>query len=225
MSSRTRCSSCEVFSPTRHSPKLVLSTMHRVPISRTLRALAPSTRGLRTSVVHRAAKESKLESPPAASSTVSDILDAPESTDRGPSHVQTSTSPSDRGYAVPPGPYPTSAPYENFPSASRPEVLDRPISSTSPNRAHPTLSNKVPRNESGVLTPGGIGASSAVRHADAPGEMGAVGGGRGGAGIQDPEGTKPGEQGELPDVNDVPLFENTEKLAKKGVKEGWTERK
>jgi hypothetical protein len=194
--------------------------MYRIAATHTLR-------GLRTSAALRAANpKGALEQPPAPSAQLSDVNESPEKTPDTPTYVQSSTPPSERGYAVPPGAFPSAAPYAHFPAAARPGVLDRPLASAAPDRAHPVLTAKVPTNESGVHVDGGIGASSAVRFRDAPGtENAAMGGGAGGAGIQDPQGTKPGVQGELPDVNDVPVYENTERTARKGVKEGWTDRK
>ena len=41
----------------------------------------------------------------------------------------------------------------------------------------------------------------------------------------DKEGTRPGPDGELSDVNEVPLFERAKRASDLGVKEGWKERK
>jgi hypothetical protein len=207
--------------------------MHRATRTfRVLPALTRPARALHTSqplrIVRDTIDKSTLESPPSSSSTVSDVNDSPEDfqkTDR-PKYVEVVAHPSDPPFAVPPGPYPSSTSYDSFPAASRPEVLDKPISSTSPNPAHPVLTKKVPTNDEGVLFPEhGIGASAAVRHATAAGDMHAAGGSGGGANLGDKSSTKPGELGELPDVNDVPQFENAKKWSDLGVKDGWKERK
>jgi hypothetical protein len=205
--------------------------MHKVLATHTQRSLRSSTRALHTSRAVLAGlpkgPKSPLERPPPSHSTVSPIGSNPEDTKAGKeaAYVQTQPKASDHGFAVPPGPFPSAQGYESYPATDRPSELDAPISSASPNRAHPVLTKKVPTNETGVRGDGGIGASASVRHTTAPGEMGTEGGSHGGKDMADASTTKKGELGELPDVNDVPLFENTERLAKAGVKDGWKQRK
>lgn len=133
-------------------------------------------------------------------------------------YVVSEPHPADKRYGVPSGAYPTSAPFQNFTGTEKPE--HEPISSTSSQSAHPATTRAVPHNESG------IGESSAVRHATAPGEMGKRGGGRGGLRMMDPAGTKKPSDAELASRNPPPSFgEETEKFAKAGVDEAWKLRK
>ncbi|KAF8899893.1 hypothetical protein CPB84DRAFT_1747645 [Gymnopilus junonius] len=78
-------------------------------------------------------------------------------------------------YQVPAGAYPTSEPYVNFGARRR-------------------LTS---------LAMGGVGESSAVRFRSAPGEMGRRGGGDGGLGLMDKEGTRTG-LGSLAERNPAP---------------------
>lgn len=92
------------------------------------------------------------------------------------------------------------------------------MSSTSSSLAHPVLTRAVPQNESGV------GESSAIRHADAPGSMGQRGGSEGGVGLADAQGTRAGE-GSLADRNPPPIESKVvEKFSKMG-KDAWQARK
>jgi hypothetical protein len=123
---------------------------------------------------------------------------------------------------APPGAYPSSAFYTNYPDAAEPRrPLDSERSSTSSDPfRHPrtTSTEKISRNEAGV------GESAAVRFREAPGEMGGRGGGDGGLGLMDEAGTRGGEGGRegnfAPDDPRV-----TERWAKKGLKEAWKERR
>ncbi|KAF7976587.1 hypothetical protein HWV62_6067 [Athelia sp. TMB] len=140
------------------------------------------------------------------------------STSGSQTYVVSEPPPADKRYGVPSGAYPTSAPYENFAATEKPEGA--PISSTSSHSAHPATTRAVPHNESGV------GESSAVRNAEAPGGMGKRGGGRGGLRMMDPVGTKKISDAELGARNPPPnVGAETEKFAKAGVDEAWKLRK
>jgi len=98
------------------------------------------------------------------------------------------------------------------------------MSSTSPDRAHSTLTQRVSQNESGV------GESAGVRFAKAPGELGDRGGSYGGLGMMDKDGsggTKAGKGGVLSDRNPGPTDSDTvvERNSRLGVKEAWKTRK
>lgn len=93
------------------------------------------------------------------------------------------------------------------------------MSSTSPNRAHPNLTKRVPHNEAGV------GDSAAVRNHEAPGELAAKGGGYGGLGLMDAKTTRAPESGELAERNPPPIGEVGEEISRKGLKEAWKDRK
>jgi len=71
---------------------------------------------------------------------------------------------------------------------------------------------------------GGVGESSALRYKSAPGEMGAKGGGYGGAGLVDAAGTQEGT-GTLGDRNPPPDGNVAEKFSKAGVDGAWKLRK
>lgn len=191
----------------------------------------PSTH---TRAIHSAftAQSSRTRASPlnnTPSSTPREIVYEHESTTTTEVHTEPATTgsrtyvvsephPADKRYGVPSGAYPTSAPYQNFPSTSAPEEVTHSSTSSSP--AHPatTSAGAIPHNESGV------GESSAVRHGSAPGEMGKRGGGRGGLRMMDTAGTK-GENN-LGERNPPPAFgEQTEKFAKAGVDEAWKLRK
>jgi len=75
------------------------------------------------------------------------------------------------------------------------------------------------KNESGV------GESAAVRFGKAPGERG--GGGYGGLGLMDKDGTRPGKGGVLSDRNPGPTDSDAvvEKNSRLGVKDAWKTRK
>ncbi|KDQ56961.1 hypothetical protein JAAARDRAFT_35560 [Jaapia argillacea MUCL 33604] len=169
---------------------------------------------------------SPLTLPPSPTSTVSSIYEKdahhhtaePQTSHNGTqTYVVSQPDPADTPYEVPSGAYPTSAPYENFVATERPEVMDLPHSSTSPNPAHPTLSRMVPRNDSGV------GESAAVRNAEAPGELGNRGGSDGGLGLMDNASTK-GEN-KLAERNPPPLQEVAEKFSKRGLEGAWKTRR
>ena len=122
-------------------------------------------------------------------------------------------------YQVPAGAYPTSAPYVNFHPTSAPDIAGRQYSSTAADPlAHDTTTAAAPRN------PSGVGESAAVRNASAPGVMGVRGGGYGGMGLMDKQGTTPGT-GRLADRNPPPDSSVAEKYSKAGVDEAWKLRK
>lgn len=91
------------------------------------------------------------------------------------------------------------------------------MSSTSSDLAHPNLTNRMPKNESGV------GSSASVRFAQAPGKMEA--GSHGGLHLMDKEGTD-WEDG-LPEKNPGPTDsdEIVQRNSRLGLKEAWKERK
>jgi hypothetical protein len=120
---------------------------------------------------------------------------------------------------VPAGAYPTSAPYVNFAAKSVPDSTGMQYSSTGGELlAHDTTTAAAPQN----LT--GVGESSAVRYATAPGEMGARGGSHGGLGLMDKQRTKPGT-GRLAERNPPPDGRAAEKFSKAGVEQAWKLRK
>jgi len=200
---------------------LRIARNHTRALSQKFRAGATQTRSF-YSPFTVLSQNSHLTNPPASSSTVYD--NHPESESSEPDYtprtvyVVSEPDPSDAPYAVPAGAYPTSAPYVNFPHTEAPDARGAPVSSTSPDRAHPTLTRRVPHNETGV------GDSAAVRHGEAPGEMGRKGGGRGGTGMMDQASTKEGE-GELAERNPPPIQEVGEKYSKLGLDEAWKARK
>lgn len=116
-------------------------------------------------------------------------------------YVVSEPDPSQTPYEVPYGAYPTSAPYRNYTATETPVRAGARFSSTSSSFAHP-LTRLAPRNESGVKE------SSAVRNAEAPGEMHARG-----------EGSK--LDNGLAERNSPPLRENAEKFSKAGVDGAW----
>jgi len=124
-----------------------------------------------------------------------------------------------RHYQVPAGAYPTSAPYVNFNSTNAPDITGRQYSSTAADPlAHETTTVAAPRN------PSGVGESAAVRNASAPGVLGMRGGGYGGLGLMDNQGTALGT-GRLADRNPPPDGSAAEKYSRAGVKEAWKLRK
>ena len=130
-------------------------------------------------------------------------------------YVVSEPDPSSTPYEVPYGAYPTSAPYENFPSTDAP--ITTPHSSTSPDLAHPYTTLAADQNFTG------IGASASVRFRSAPGEMAA--GGDGGLGLMDKATTQPG-QGQLATRNPPPDAPATaEKNSKLGVDGAWKTRR
>ncbi|KAF5359295.1 hypothetical protein D9756_003214 [Leucocoprinus leucothites] len=124
-------------------------------------------------------------------------------------------------YEVPSGAYPTSSPYVNYaPASEGPNYKGAQVSSTSTNLlAHEFTTGAVPRHF------GGVGASSAIRHAKAPGEMDEKGGSFGGMGLMDWKGyvapkEELGERNPPPDGKGV-----AEKYSKAGLDEAWKLRK
>ncbi|KAJ3716077.1 hypothetical protein C8R42DRAFT_679484 [Lentinula raphanica] len=164
-------------------------------------------------------------SPPSIASTVNtyekQVDFSPEplpSTGGQMTYVVSEPDPANTPYHVPAGAYPTSLPYVNFTPTEAPNQEGQ-MSSTSTAYAHPVLTKAVPTNESGV------GESSAVRHATAPGSMGQRGGSHGGVGLADAQSTKAG-QGSLGDRNPPPIEkEVVEKFSRMGVKDAWKARK
>lgn len=126
---------------------------------------------------------------------------------------------SSRHYQVPAGAYPTSAPYENFHATTAPKTENIQLSSTSADiLAHGFTTRAAPQNRSGV------GHSSAVRHASAPGEMSVLGGSYGGASMMDKEGTIAGI-GSLAARNPPPDGNVAEKFSRAGLDGAWKLRK
>lgn len=127
---------------------------------------------------------------------------------------------SSRHYQVPAGAYPTSAPY-NFPSTPAPEAVDpaRFSSASADLIAHGFTTRAATQHR------GGVHHSSAIRHASAPGEMGALGGGYGGVGVVDKEGTVEGT-GSLGSRNPPPMGEKVAgEFSKAGLVGAWKLRK
>jgi len=122
-----------------------------------------------------------------------------------------------RHYQVPAGAYPTSAPYVNFNPTGVPDTAGRQYSSTAPGLENTSTTTAAPRN------PSGVGESAAVRNASAPGVMGMRGGGYGGLGLMDKQGTN--TTGRLADRNPPPDGSAAEKYSKAGIKEAWKLRK
>jgi len=123
-------------------------------------------------------------------------------------------------YQVPAGAYPTSAPYVNFMATAAPETEGVEYSSTGGELLAHGFTTRAARHHSG-----GVGESAAVRFKAAPGEMGARGGGYGGVGMMDKEGTKEGT-GKLEERNpqpDVPSV--AEEFSKAGLDGAWKLRK
>ncbi|KAJ4495200.1 hypothetical protein C8J55DRAFT_484832 [Lentinula edodes] len=133
-------------------------------------------------------------------------------------YVVSEPDPANTHYQVPAGAYPTSLPYVNFPATEAPNQEGQ-RSSTSSSLAHPVLTQAAAHNQSGV------GESSAVRHATAPGSMGQRGGSHGGLGLSDQPSTHAG-QGSLADRNPPPIESDVvEKFSKMSVKDAWKARK
>jgi len=106
------------------------------------------------------------------------------------SYVVNEPDPADSKYEIPTGAYHSTASYERLEEVKYEgyggERGVREGSSTSSEVAHPVTTKRVPKHE------GGVGESAAVRHGSSPGEMGKRGGGDGGLGLMDKEGTKEG---------------------------------
>jgi len=130
-------------------------------------------------------------------------------------YIVSEPDPSNTPYAVPSGAYPTSAPYVNFTPTEGPDTNGAPLSSTGSQAAHPATTRAAPHNESGV------GASAAVRHAQAPGKM--APGSKGGLGLMDREGTS--GDNELASRNPPPIGDVAEEFSKAGIDEAWKKRK
>ncbi len=113
---------------------------------------------------------------------------------------------------MPAGAYPTSAPYVDFAATSVPDNTGGEL------LAHGATTAAAPQN------PTGVGESSAVRYATAPGEMGARGGSYGGFGLMDKQRTTPGT-GRLAERNPPPDGRAAEKFSKAGVEQAWKLRK
>lgn len=167
---------------------------------------------------------SPLTSPPPSGANLSSASDfsgdqyAKYTPEERPGEVYVVCDPTAESYHnVPAGAYPTSHPYVNWKSAPPPATPDQEnISSTSGDPfAHP-ITKGAPRNDAGVME------SAAVRHREAPGEMGARGGGYSGEKLVDAEGTQPGSG--LADRNPPPLSKEAEQWSKGGVKEAWKQR-
>ncbi|KAL1746957.1 hypothetical protein HDZ31DRAFT_33049 [Schizophyllum fasciatum] len=190
-----------------HSPFTILNT-----------AIPPST-------TKAAPKDnSPLTSPPPPEADLSAAADftgdqyAAYSTENRPGDVYVVCDPTeDSFHNVPTGAYPTSHPYVNYKSAPAPATPSAEnISSTSADPfAHPITKN-ADRNDAGVME------SAALRHREAPGEMGARGGSYSGEGLADPQGTQKGSG--LADRNPPPLSKEAEQWSKAGVKEAWKQR-
>ena len=102
------------------------------------------------------------------------------------SYVVNEPDPADSKYEIPTGAYHSTAPYEKSKEVEHEGHGAREGSSSSSELAHPATTKRVPRHE------GGAGESAAVRFGSSPGEMGQRGGGDGGLGLMDKEGTKEG---------------------------------
>ncbi|KAF9474311.1 hypothetical protein BDN70DRAFT_884917 [Pholiota conissans] len=124
-----------------------------------------------------------------------------------------------RHYQVPAGAYPTSAPYTNFAATPAPNTEGVQYSSTSAELlAHGFTTRAAPQHR------GGVGESSAIRHASAPGEMGARGGSYGGKNMMDKSGTTEGT-GNLGERNPQPDGNVAESFSKAGLDGAWKLRK
>ncbi|TFY79595.1 hypothetical protein EWM64_g4413 [Hericium alpestre] len=195
---------------------LRLAAKHTRVLSQSLRANASQTRSF-YSPFAVLSENSPLTSAPSSSTTPTPSTPYEHEHASRTVYVVSEPDPSYAPYAVPAGAYPTSAPYVNFAPAPAPKK-DAHVSSTSPALAHPTLTRRVPTNEAGV------GESAAVRHAQAPGEMGRRGGSEGGLGLMDSATTKPGVDGELAERSPPPIQDVAKKYAQLG-KEAWKARK
>ena len=106
------------------------------------------------------------------------------------SYVVNEPDPADSKYEIPTGAYHSTAPYQKAEGVKYEgrggERGAKEGSSSSSELAHPVTTKQVPQHE------GGVGESSAVRFGSSPGEMGQRGGGDGGLGLMDKEGTKEG---------------------------------
>ncbi|TFK40134.1 hypothetical protein BDQ12DRAFT_680402 [Crucibulum laeve] len=170
---------------------------------------------------------SPLTAPPSASSNVSSVYEKYNEHYNEPfisssgtrTYVVSEPDASTRHYQVPAGAYPTSAPYVNFTATEAPDFEGAQTSSTSSSIFAHQFTTRAARQHRG-----GVGESSAVRHQSAPGEMGARGGGYGGLGIMDKNGTTAGI-GELGARNPPPDGAAAESFSKAGVDNAWKLRK
>ncbi|THH31446.1 hypothetical protein EUX98_g2742 [Antrodiella citrinella] len=202
-------------------------------LSKHTRSLSRSLQATRPTTSHRAfhspfavlSAASPLETPPAPSSQVSSLYEKQQdhvyessaAGQRRTYYVVSEPDPANTPYEVPSGAYPTSAPYQNYTATEAP--VQRPRSSTSTSFAHPYLTSAVPQNESGVKE------SSSVRYREAPGEMSARGGSRGGLGLMDKATTSKGAR-ELPSKNPQPDQPDVaERNSRLGLDNAWKERK
>jgi hypothetical protein len=214
------------LAPTPTTTTTAMSTIRSIAPSKFCRSVAASRslitpRLLHTTLIAARASHGKApleEHVPGKDTNVSPILGEGNPKAKRPDYVVAEAPASEAKYDVPPGAFPSSSPYQNYQNTTPPDTLGKLTSSTAPAPAHPNLSKRVPRNESGV------GESAAVRHTEAPGELGARGGGNYGAGLMDEKTTRPGEDGELPDVNEAPIF-NAEHKSKLGNRDAWKERR
>lgn len=167
---------------------------------------------------------SPLTSPPPPTSSVYEkqLDHSPEPIDTFSgtrTYVVSEPDASSKFYEVPSGAYPTSAPYVNFTPTETPNSDGALVSSTSSTPlAHEQTTRTVPQHK------GGVGESSAVRHAQAPGQMGERGGSHGGLGLMDEKGTIPSEVSPI-DRNPPPDGDIAETFSKKGIRDAWKERK
>ncbi|KAF8223838.1 hypothetical protein L208DRAFT_1411247 [Tricholoma matsutake] len=172
---------------------------------------------------------SPLTSPPASTSSasVSPVYEKQFDSSPEPVHspsgrrtyVVSEPDTSSKFYSVPSGAYPTSAPYVNFAPTEAPDTHGAQVSSTSSTPlAHKQTIRTVPQHKTGV------GQSAAVRHAEAPSEMGKRGGSHGGLGLMDKKGTLPAE---LPGMesNPPPLGAVGEAFGRKGLDGAWNRRR
>jgi len=101
------------------------------------------------------------------------------------SYVVNEPDPAESKYDVPTGVYHSTVSYRNVKEAEY-EAYRGEGSSASSEVAPPFTATGVPRHE------GGVGESAAVRFRSSPGQVGEGGGGDGGLGLMDKEGTREG---------------------------------
>jgi len=198
---------------------------HSRPLTRTINGVSSNAHRAFHSPFAVLSTSSPLTSPPAPSSNAGPLYEKQHDHSPEPqlnptgnrTYVVSAPDPSNTPYEVPSGAYPTSAPYQNYTRTEPPE--SRPRASTSPSFAHPTLTQNVPRNDSGVKE------SAAVRFREAPGELHQKGGSNGGLGLMDAKTTIPGK-GELASRNPAPdRPEVAERFSALGNDKAWKERK
>ncbi|KAK7045683.1 hypothetical protein VNI00_007516 [Paramarasmius palmivorus] len=220
--------SCEIMIPHKLNLLLILSQLpsclqyNMSHCLRTLRsqsrALRATThaRGLHTSLAIRGSKSALEKFPSPDSHVYKEKVDVDSYPKPSATHVRVPQSDTP---GVPPGAFPTTAPYINYPPTDAPDYSGVQFSSTSSDPvAHP-ITRKVPRHQ------GGIGDSAAIRFAEAPGEMGARGGSFGGESLIDKQGVESGE-GSLAERNPQPDAKDVaEKNSSMGIQEAWKARK